>query len=609
MSAVRDLYPLAPLQAGMLFHARLAGTSGMYVEQRWCRIDGPLDVVAFENAWRRVVERHDVLRTEFHWEDLDAPVQVVYDDVELPWLCGTLAALGYGDGDAQDGLARFLEADRASGFALDHAPLMRCALIALDDGGWQFVWTYHHLLLDGWCNGLLLREVMQDYATRRGDGGPSRTPSLPYRAYIDWLDARDVDAERGYWREALAGFEQPTRLDLAAPAEASDDYAVLDAMLGTADTARLATLAKERRLTLNTFVQAALALTVSRFGGGSDVVFGAAVSTRPAALPGAGTAVGLYLNTVPVRAAPQPQKDVNAWLTALQAAQVEREAHAQFPLHEIQAASAVTNGEALFDTLLVFENYPLSIEQVLGELETGLSLSELGGYERTNYALTVMAVPGEQLRFSLRYDAQRFADHAINAFAEHLLDVLAALSRGESDRVGELGLSIADDSGATTESPVATGEVALPMTIAARAANTPAHTALIAAQGDGEDTLSYAELEQRVAALATALAANAKHSPAFASGDCRGQRIAVLCRRGPLLPVALLAVMRAGAAWVPLAHDMPRARMAYVLADADVSLLLHDGELPENLPVPASLDLRNPKNTTLRAPVDGTSSA
>lgn len=331
MRNLEDIYPLSPMQQGMLFHSLYEPESHPYFEQSsWC-IRGALDVPALREAWQRVVDRHPALRTAFMLEGTDEPLQVVYRSVEVPF-----AVLDRRDtGDAEAELARFLVADRERGFDLASAPLMRLTLIRFADDVAYLVWSHHHLLFDGWSQPLIFRDFYAWYEGLRRGTEVVLPPSLPYREYIAWLQRQDPHAAEAFWRETLAGFAGPTHLRVkdgaaratgtgsAPAAEASDADPVIrrKASLSPDLSAALEALAHTHHLTLNTIVQGAWGLLLSRYSGEDDVVFGATVSGRPAELPAAESLVGLCINTLPVRVRVDPVQPVRAWLADLQAQQ------------------------------------------------------------------------------------------------------------------------------------------------------------------------------------------------------------------------------------------------------------------------------------------------
>ncbi|MEO5730959.1 MAG: condensation domain-containing protein, partial [Byssovorax sp.] len=343
-----DLYGLTPMQQGMLFHALRDPRSGVYVEQLTCAIDHSLDVEVFEQAWRRVVEHHAVLRSTFHWEGVAEPVQVVRRRVELPFVIEDWQALPAAAQRAR--LAAYLEADRERGFALDRAPLMRLWLARTAASTHQLVWTHHHLLIDGWSLPLLFKDVLTTYeALRRGEA-PNLAPVRPYRDYLAWLDRQDPTKAEAFWRHTLRGFTEPTSpgIEQSTGQRGGRD---LEVHLSESVTATLGAVARHHHLTLNTLVQGAWALLLSRYSGSRDVVFGATVSGRPVDLEGSEAMVGLFINTLPVRAELPEGGALAPWLSTLQDQQVEARQHQHTPLTSVQGWSEIPRGQALFDTL------------------------------------------------------------------------------------------------------------------------------------------------------------------------------------------------------------------------------------------------------------------
>ncbi|RMF35672.1 MAG: non-ribosomal peptide synthetase, partial [Chloroflexi bacterium] len=281
---IEDIYPLSPMQQGMLFHSLYAPETGVYFEQSSWTLRGPLDVPAFERAWQQVMDRHPVLRTAFLWEGLEEPLQVVYRRVDLP--LEKLDWRGLPEAEQAERLAAFLQADRERGFNLAEPPLIRLTLIRTAEEAYQFVWSHHHSLMDGWSQPILVREVFTLYEALRRGQIISLPPARPYRDYIAWLQAQDRAKAEAFWREMLAGFTAPTPLTVdvpparSRPAEGQDDYAMQRILLPAETRAALDALARKHQLTLNTLVQGAWALLLSRYSGEDDVVFGATVSGR-----------------------------------------------------------------------------------------------------------------------------------------------------------------------------------------------------------------------------------------------------------------------------------------------------------------------------------------
>jgi amino acid adenylation domain-containing protein/FkbH-like protein/non-ribosomal peptide synthase protein (TIGR01720 family) len=423
-SSIADVYELTPLQQGMLFHALYAPASGVYVEQLVCTVQGDFKLNLFSAAWRAVAERHAVLRTTFCRQDLDKPLQVVLSEIDLD--------LGVEDWRAllpevqQERLAAWLQADRVRGFDLGLAPLFRLALFQLEVQTYQLVLTHHHLLLDGWSLSQVVQEAFVLYNRLNRDQSPLLPASRPFRDYIAWLQARQDAGAETFWRAALSGFDAPSRVlgdrgmtDHTTQRE--DAYAELEIACSAETTTALQSLARDRHLTLNTIVQGAWALLLSRYGATSDVLFGTTVAGRPAELSGVESMVGLFANTLPLRVQIDADATLEEWLRQLQSQQAEWREYEHTSLVAIQGWSDVPRGTPLFDSLLVFENYPSSA--YLGS-ESGLDVVDLrfvGG--RTNYPLTLLALPGKSLQLRLIYDRERFDESS----ARHVLDQLRAM--------------------------------------------------------------------------------------------------------------------------------------------------------------------------------------
>ncbi|HYP40812.1 MAG TPA: condensation domain-containing protein, partial [Chloroflexia bacterium] len=416
---------------GILFHALYAPGSTVYFTQFSWDFYGTLNVSAFMHAWQRVVARHAVLRTAFAWEGLSEPLQVVCANAKLPW--EELDWREFSPAEQQALLEAYLKSDRQRGFDLRSAPLMRNALIRMSDGAYHFVWSQHHILLDGWCVGLLLKELFIHYgALCRGEDTPGHhlEKTRPYRDYVAWLQEQDLAKAETFWRKTLSGFTAPTRLGPgrstgADDAEDEESYTTQELQLSTELTGALQTFAREHGLTLNTIVQGAWALLLSHFTGQQDVVFGSTVSGRPVDLPGVEAMLGLFINTLPVRVLLSPEGRLLPWLKELQSGQAEMRQYEYTPLTQVRRWSAVPAGQPLFESVVVFENLPMS-GPVL-EPHEGLSVHNIRSFIRNNFPLTLRVVPGQTLSLHILYDGNRFDPMTIHCLLEKTQTLLAGI--------------------------------------------------------------------------------------------------------------------------------------------------------------------------------------
>ncbi|HKH46212.1 MAG TPA: amino acid adenylation domain-containing protein, partial [Thermoanaerobaculia bacterium] len=568
---IEDIYPLTPMQQGLLFHALYAPESESYFEQLGCRLRGKLDPAAFRRAWQRLVDRHPVLRTAFEWEETDEPVQVVFRQVEL-----TIAEHDWRHvpaAEQEERLAAFLAEDRRRGFLPNEVPLMRLSLVRLAEEEHFFVWSHHHLLLDGWCLSLLFKEVFAFYEAFRHGRDVSLGTPRPFRDYVAWLLQRDPQRAEAYWRRELRGLAAPTALPLVAPppdrVETSEDTTArsgesLEICLTEEVTDRLESLARLAQVTLSTVVQGAWGLLLGRTSGEPEVLFGVTVSGRPPELRGVETMVGLFINTLPLRVPLPEDETLIAWLQRLQSRQAEMRDFEHTPLLEIKGWSEMPPGAPLFESLLAFENYP--VDQTLREQGSALGVGDVSMVEKTNYPLTLIVAPGREMRLQLAFDGARVERAAAQRMLRHCAGLLRAFTELPDGRLEELPLLGEAERwqllGEWNDAAVARPEgVCLHDLVAAQAARTPEATAVVF---EGTE-LTYAELERRADRLAARLCA---------LGVGPDVAVGVLLERSIELVVALLGVLKAGGGYLPLDPDDPAERLAWIASESRVPVLL-----------------------------------
>ncbi|MFJ5228722.1 amino acid adenylation domain-containing protein [Kitasatospora sp. NPDC088391] len=570
---LEDVLPLSPLQEGLLFHDRMQrpGDDELYTSLTSLDLHGPLDRDALVRAVDLVVHRHGALRAAFGPTAAGEPVQALAGQVRVPWTEHDLTALDEERQAAES--ARIETAEAARRFDLARPPLLRCALVALGPDRHRLLLTRHHIVMDGWSTPVLLREVLTVYA-----GG--ELPAAPRWAdHLAWLAGRDAAADTAAWRRALADLDGPTLLADALGAPAAPDGTPareLDLPIPAELAAALTATARRHGLTLNTLVQGAWAVLLGRLTGRTDVMFGATVSGRPGELPGVERAVGLFSNTVPVRFALREDEPVAAALTRLQQAQSALLDHQHVGLAQLQADAG--HG-TLFDTLLVFENYPFDPDALA---TTGLRVAAVGNRGATHYPLTLLTLPGEHPKFTIEYRPDTFRPGQAAAIGHRLLRLLAAMAAEPATPVGQLDVLAAEERHAVldgwnaTDRPVPAGTVvdAFRATAAAR----PEDVAVV---HDGR-TLTFRRLADRVDAHARHLAA---------LGARPGTVVALALPRSADLVAALLGVLAAGAAYLPVDLDHPDERIALMLADAEPLLTLTTPELVAQRPVLADTRL------------------
>ncbi|WP_182880432.1 non-ribosomal peptide synthase/polyketide synthase [Microbispora sp. H10949] len=562
---VEDVYPLTPLQAGMLFHSLVDSASGAYLDQFRLRLSGVRDPRALAEAWQRVVDRTPILRTCLAWDGVDEPLQVVRRRVAVPVAHHDWRHLPEEERDRE--IRRVLTEDLATGVDLSAAPLMRLVIGRVTDDEVLLVWTSHHVLLDGWSAAAVFAEVCEQYAGITAGRRTEPAARRPFRDYLRWLGEQDVRRAEEHWRQALSGFDAPTPLPYDRPpveAHQAESSASARVDLAADTSARLRALARRGGLTLNTIVQGAWALLLSRYGGERDVVFGTTVSGRPAELPGVESMIGMFINTVPTRVAVDDRRDVVSWLRELQLAQSESRRFDHVSLSQIQGWTDVPAGTALFDSVVVFENYPIGGDDVPGSPR----VTEADGVDTTSFPLALTAYVEDELRLLLDYDPRLFDAVTIERMAGHLSAALAELAADPGRTPAEIPLldeaerrRLTEWSGAGDGAPDGPVDGTVVELFEAQASATPGTTALVF----GDTTLTYAELDDRASRLARLLAAR---------GAGPGCVVALVLPRTADVVVAILGVLKAGAAYLPVDPGLPADRVRFLLADSGAALAL-----------------------------------
>ena len=558
----------------MLFHSLLERESGVYVVQVSFRLAGLLDEDAFEQAWNHLIRRHDVLRTAFVWEHLETPLQVVGRQAALPFerLDLSSASGSWSNGDLSD----FLTSDRQRGFDPAMAPLMRVTLLREDNTLHRVVWTYHHLILDGWSLPILMSEWGAAYQTAIGSTLPEQpTTSLKYKDYLAWLKSQDKRASLEYWQNYLRGFRGPTPLGVDQKPDLPQSQgqtltapvAHLCKHLSTETTERLKEMAKQERLTLSTLVQGAWAIVLSRYSDTDDVVFGVARSGRPPALPLFDQRVGMFINTLPIRAKLDDNQSVTAWLQSLQAMQQEQQSFEHASLTDVHEASEVPRNLPLMESVVVFENYPLG--SMSPQAEQSLAIKDVEVQEQTNFPLSIFAVAREQLELRLLYATSRFHEKTIAQLSTHLVEVLERIAPRQSE-LGEADQDILlrhlfppqqTHSAHTGESYCLDDLTCTPQQIAEQARQHPAKIAAIF----GEQQIDYQTLETQ---------ANVFSEMLYEQGAKPGQAIGTLLNRSLDILISILGIWKAGCHYVPLDPTHPQAKLSQVIEDAGLEMLI-----------------------------------
>ena len=567
-----ESYPLSPLQEGMLFHSLASIGTGVDIEQIICSIHEKLNIEAFQRAWGRVVERNAVLRSKFEWEDISESRQIVIPNISFKgeyfdWK--SLSTL-----KQKESLELYIQRDRAHGFDIDQVPLMRLAIFELGEEEFTFIWTYHHILLDGRALLSILEEVFTFYEAFIKNHDPELNDPRPFRDYVSWVRARDLAKDEKFWRENLAGFTSPTTLVTGASPSAGEramgSEGAEEIRISESLTTELRQLASNQGLSMNTLVEGAWALLLSRYNDEEDILYGTTRSCRHGSIEGAQSIIGLLINTVPVRVRIQKETKVIEWLKQLRKKHVQMREYIHAPLYEIQRWSDITHGSPLFESLVVFENYFLNTYM---QLKGNRWINRKFAFsERTNYPLTLLGFNDDEMLLKIEYDEARFTRDSIKQMLGHLKTILENIPKKLDECVAKIPVLTEPECHKLLVEWNTTRidfprEKCIHELFEEQVERTPDAVALVF----GEQRMTYSELNRKANQLAHYLR-KLGVGPEVMVGICMERSLEMV--------VGLLGILKAGGAYVPLDPMYPKERIAFILEITQVQVVLTQQNLP-----------------------------
>lgn len=565
---LRDVWPVTPMQSGLLFHSLLAqSTFDAYHMQLVFHIDGPMDTARMRSAAQSLLDRHDALRAAFVTTDSGEQVQLIAEDVAVPWYEADLRSMP--PERSAEYLEVFLRDDHATRFSLDEAPLLRFSLIRMNDQRSELVFTANHMLYDGWSLPLILGDLLRMYESGGHDAAVRQAPS--FRDFLLWLHRRDRESASTAWMEVVATVEEPCLLFPRAVDE-QGGLGQVEVPLAAAASRELARQAARLGVTLNTLVQGAWAITLAKLTNRGDVLFGTTVAGRPPEVPGIDSMVGLFVNTIPVRVAVEATTSVGQLLQSIQHTQTLLMDHQHHPLAEVSRAAGFAK---LFDTLVLFESYPVDRVGLKAASETAnLTVAGIRPLSGTHYPITIAATADPYLRVGVQFQTNIVTAVAASEIGSRLGRVLNAIADNVDRAVRDIDLLGARDRDMLLN--WGTGEVkepeysgVLPAILRWRDRAPDAQ-----AVSDPYQTLTYAELDSRSNRFAHWLTAR---------GAGPGHRVVLNLERTVDMVTLVLAVMKSGAAYVPVDPSHPVDRQELIVADCEPMMVVTDRDLPSVL--------------------------
>jgi len=587
---LEDIYPVSPLQQGLIFHSLYAPEAGMYCNQFSCMLTGELNTDMFLQAWRYLVARHPILRTAFLLDEVEQPLQLVYKNVEMP--VDHVDWRNLSEEEQAQRWQEYLLGDRRKPFVFDQAPLMRFALIRCAAHRYYFLWSHHHALLDGWCTPLIFQEVFDVYEALSRKQKISSATGRPYRDYIAWLQMQDQPSAEKYWRAALQDFSTCTSFGPGVTPHAAEnadnhgDRATYTVTLESESASQLVDFVRHHQLTLNTLMQGVWALFLNRYSNEQDVVFGITVSGRPAELVDVDRMIGLFINTVPLRVKVRPEVRVVDWLRALFEQNQVLRRFEYTPLTDIQKWSDIPNGQPLFESLLVFENFP--VDWAVERNAEKIGIREIVFSEQTHYPMTITAahVPAQGLVLRFEYWNDLFPEYTLVRMANHFQRLIESVVCTPDARLTDLSILTATERNQllvdwnATEADYSQDRCIHEL-FEAQVEKDPDTVAVVFE----DQQLTYAQLNAKANQLAHYLHAQGV-GPEVLVGIC--------VERSLEMVIGLLGILKAGGAYLPIDPDYPEERIAFMLEDAQPVLsLVHTATrevLPENISTVINMD-------------------
>uniref|UniRef100_UPI00046FE480 non-ribosomal peptide synthetase n=1 Tax=Paenibacillus massiliensis TaxID=225917 RepID=UPI00046FE480 len=581
---IDNVYRLTPMQKGMLFHSQLEPESAAYFEQVTFGLEGQLDAEVFAQSLHALMRRHDILRTGFY-DGLNEPVQIVYRNRPCGFLYEDLRHMHKAECDAY--IEAFSSRDTRDGFDLMQDTLMRVSVFRTGEQTYRLYWSFHHIILDGWCVPLMMQEVFEHYTAIQQHREPSLTPAVPYSRYIEWLAQQHDDEASSYWLHYLEGYDQQTQLpqDAEHSMVSKDAGYVLEEWvcdLGEELTQRMEALAKEHHVTVNTLMQTAWGLVLQRYNGSRDVVFGSVVSGRPADISGIETMIGLFINTIPIRIRTNDDASCLDVLKAAQESALASSTYDTYPLYEIQAHAEQKQG--LISHIMVFENYPMEqqFEQSTSASEDAFEITDVHMFEQTNYDFNLIVIPGQTLRISYRYNNLIYQKSVVERIQGHFVHILEQLTAQPNMLVSQLELVTPAEQSQLIGQLNATAaaypkQQAIHQLFEEQVLRTPHHVAVVLE----DQQLTYCELNEQANRLAHYLRAEGVQSEHI---------VGLLVERSLEMVIGIIAVLKAGATYVPIDPEYPDERIRYILQDSGASLLLTQSHLREEKPELATFE-------------------
>ncbi|MED1018427.1 non-ribosomal peptide synthase/polyketide synthase [Bacillus atrophaeus] len=569
-----NIYPLTPMQKGMLFHSLFDPNSGAYFQQTTFDLHGDLDIDSFSKSLDGLSQRYDIFRTNFYRGWKDQPLQIILKTKKIGFQFIDLREMT--EAQKEEMIQAYAREDKIRGFDLAKDALMRLFILRTDEKTYRFIWSFHHILMDGWCLPLITKEIFDHYFALLQQKQPEQATITPYSQYIEWLDRQDAKEAKRYWDLYLEGYEEQTVLPKDNHLAEDERYIPekVTCEIGADLTLKMKQTASKRHVTLNTLLQTAWGVLLQKYNRSGDVVFGSVVSGRPAGIPNVETMIGLFINTIPVRIQCEDGITFAELMKQAQERAVASQKYETYPLYDIQART--TQRQNLITHLMIFENYPVGqyMESISQDNGSSIAISNVQMEEQTNYDFNVTVIPGEAMNIYFEYNAKVYDRASMERIREHFVQILHQVVADADIQVEQVELLT---EGEKTHLLQTLNDTSAPYPQKAvyqlfedQSQRTPDQAAVI----DKDEQLTYRQLNERANQLARTIRAK---------GVQADHPVAIISRNSIESVVGILAILKAGGAYVPIDPEYPQDRIQYMLDDSQAGIVLMQRDVREQL--------------------------
>ena len=573
-SDIKDIYILSPMQQGMLFHSIIDDNASVYFEQANFSIKGYVDISLFEKSFNYIIEKYDPLRTVFLYEKVNQPLQVVLKKRNGTILFDDISSLE--DKAKKVFIEEFKQKDRGQGFDLSKDLLMRISVIRTDKEAYEIIWSFHHIIMDGWCLGIILEDFFKVYSSLLKKKPIIDSNYYPYRDYIKWLQDQNKNEALDYWKTYLENYEQAVSIPQKYGSISENIYLPqeLKFELDKETTRGLEGIARDNQISINGIFQAIWGLMLQRYNYTNDVVFGTVVSGRPSEVMGIEKMVGLFINTIPIRI----QENNIDFIELSRKVQLDISnsiAYDYVPLADIQSGTALKNN--LFNHVLVFENYPMDkqVGKMSNKDEIGFSIEAFNIFENTNYNFNLIIMPGEVIALKVLYNENVYSKDIIEKIIGNFNIVVKQVIENPQINVTNINIVDKEESNKILEEFNDTKldypkDKTIHQLFEEQVEKTPNN---IAAESYGEK-LTYIDLNKKANQLARKLRDKGVNP------DCP---VAIMVEKSLDMIVGIMAVLKAGGVFIPVDPEHPEDRIEYMLGDSKAKIMLTQNHLINNI--------------------------